>query len=74
MKSCLIVDDSRVIRMVARRRDGSENGMAYIDCEYRACLSAEYVQVRDVEAYILACDGRIQVMRHGAPPFPAKSL
>jgi hypothetical protein len=43
-------------RMIARRRDRPENGVANIDCEHRACLSAEYVQVRDVEAYILACD------------------
>jgi hypothetical protein len=61
------------LRMVGRRRDGSENGMANIDCERCACLSAEYVQVCDVEAYVLACDGRIQVMRHGAPAFSAMS-
>jgi hypothetical protein len=44
-------------RMVARRRDGAENGVANIDDKHGARLATEYVQIRDIEADILSGDG-----------------
>jgi hypothetical protein len=44
-------------RMVAGRRDGSEDGVADVDDKNGAGLATEYVQIRDVETDILASDG-----------------
>ena len=44
-------------RMAARHRNWAEDGVAEIDREYGACFAAEYVEVRDVEAYVLPAIG-----------------
>ncbi len=44
------------LRVVARRRNGAEDGVAEIDHEDGACLSAEQIEVCDIEPDILPGD------------------
>ena len=46
--------------------------MADIDDEHGACFAAEYVEVGDVEADILASNWRIEVMGQGSPPLSVR--
>jgi len=45
----------------------SKNGMAHVDGENRSGLAAKNIKVGDVQADILTCDGRIEMVRHGSP-------
>ncbi len=51
-------------RVITRRRNGAEDGVADVDQEDGSCLAAKHVQVRDIEAYVLPGNRRVQVMRH----------
>src|SRR5580698_1487147 len=52
--------------MVAGCGNRPENGMAHVDGENRSGLAAENIKVGDVQADILTCDGRIEMVRHGS--------